>query len=101
MRRVSDAASEFQRRVPTGELNRFFEQVIERQPPPTSAGRAPRLYYITQAETAPPLFVAVSSAPQAIPASYRRFVSNQIRKAFGFESVPILVLYRSRRQRAR
>jgi GTP-binding protein len=101
MCRVSDAATEFKRRVPTGELNRFFEQVIERQPPPTSAGRAPRLFYITQAETAPPLFVAVSSAPEAIPASYRRFVANQIRKTFGFESVPILVRYRSRRRRER
>jgi GTPase len=98
MRRVSDVASEFRRRVPTGELNRFFEQVIARQPPPTSGGRAPRLYYITQAETAPPLFMAVSSAPEAIPASYRRFVANQIRKAFGFEGVPLLVVYRSRRR---
>jgi GTPase len=100
MRRVADASNEFRRRVPTGELNRFFEQVIERQPPPTSAGRAPRIYYITQAETAPPLFVAVSSAPAAIPASYRRFVANQIRKAFGFESVPILVRYRGRKRHA-
>jgi GTP-binding protein len=101
MRRIWVASSEFKRRVPTAELNRFFEQVIERQPPPTSSGRAPRLFYITQAETAPPVFVAMSSAPQAIPQSYRRFVSNQLREAFGFESVPVIVRYRSRRRRDR
>lgn len=99
MRKVSQAAHEFHRRVSTGELNRFFEQIIVRQPPPTSGGRAPRLFYITQAETAPPVFVAMSSAPQAIAESYRRFVANQIRRSFGFESVPVLVRYRSRRRR--
>jgi GTP-binding protein len=101
MRRIWVAASEFRRRIQTAELNRFFEQVIQRQPPPTSSGRAPRLFYITQAETAPPVFVAMSSAPQAIPQSYRRFVSNQLRQAFGFESVPVIVRYRSRRRRER
>src|SRR5262249_6061207 len=40
----------FFRRVGTGELNRFFEQVLDTRPPPTMGARAPRLYYVTQAE---------------------------------------------------
>ena len=51
MRRVSAVYEEFGKRVPTGELNRFFEEVLERRTPPTSGGRAPRIYYITQAES--------------------------------------------------
>jgi GTP-binding protein len=96
MHRVQQA---FRKRVTTGELNRFFEQVIETRPPPTMGGRAPRLYYVTQAQVAPPTFVAMTNAPDSIHFSYRRFVTNQLRERFGFEGVPVRVHYRARRRR--
>lgn len=95
---VTRASKEFKRRVPTGELNRFFEQVLERQPPPTSHGRAPRIFYVTQAEAEPPLFIAMCNAPEYIKESYKRFVANQIRKHFDFRAVPIQVEYRARKR---
>ncbi len=96
---VIRVAKAFRTRVGTGELNRFFEQVLENRPPPTSGGRAPRLYYITQAETSPPLFVVMASAPEKIHFSYQRYVQNQLRKNFGFEGVPVRVKYKARRRR--
>jgi GTP-binding protein len=99
MTAVLHSAAEFQRRVPTGELNRFFAEVLEKRPPPTSGGQAPRIYFITQAQTAPPVFVASSSAPANLQAGYRRFVINQIRQRFGFDGVPIVVHYRKHKQR--
>ncbi len=96
VRKVSEA---YRRRVPTGELNRFFEAALETHPPPTSGGRAPRLFFITQAETSPPLFVIVASDPEKIHFSYRRYVANQIRKAFDLEGVPVRVKYKERRRR--
>ncbi len=100
MAAVDKTYAEFGRRISTGELNRFFEQVLLRRPPPTGGGRAPRIYYITQAQTEPPVFVAMSNAPANIQESYQRFVINQIREAFGFEGVPIVVRYRKRGQKA-
>jgi GTP-binding protein len=100
MQEVSRSAEEFRRRIPTGELNRFFESVLERQPPPTRGGRAPRIYYITQARTRPPLFVAMTNSPGQIAESYKRFVKNQIRKAFDFRTVPLHVQYRKRGRKA-
>jgi GTP-binding protein len=91
-------AAYFQR-ITTGELNRFFEQVLETRPPPTMGGRSPRLYYVTQAEVAPPTFVAMTNAPDSLHFSYRRFVVNQLRKHFGFEGVPVRVHYKARRRR--
>lgn len=88
------ACEQMHHRVSTGELNRFFEKVLANHAPPTHGGRAPRIYYITQASTSPPTFVAISNAPDQVATSYRRYVSNQIRKAFGFESVPLVVHYR-------
>jgi GTP-binding protein len=88
----------FLQRVATGELNRFFKEVLDTRPPPTSGGRAPRLYYVTQAETAPPRFIVVASSPEAVHFSYRRFVTNQIRKRFGFDGVPLIVVYKGKRR---
>jgi GTP-binding protein len=93
--RVGDA---FRKRVGTAELNRFFEQVLSTHPPPTSGGRAPRLFFITQAETSPPLFVIIASDPEKLHFSYRRYVLNQIRQTFGFEGVPVRVKYKERRR---
>jgi GTP-binding protein len=89
----------YNKRVGTGELNRFFESVLETHPPPTKGGKAPRLYYVTQAETSPPAFVAITNAPDSIHFSYRRFVVNQLRKHFGFEGVPVKIFYKAKRQR--
>jgi predicted GTPase len=50
-------------------------------------------------QTAPPTFVAITNAPDAIHFSYRRYVTNQLRKAFGFEGVPIRVHYKAKRKR--
>ncbi len=92
------ASKEFKRRIPTGELNRFFENVLTRHPPPTSRGRAPRIFYVTQAEAHPPLFIAMCNAPEYITEAYKRFVANQIRKEFDFRAVPISVEYRARKR---
>jgi GTP-binding protein len=96
---IVTASEEIHRRIPTSALNRFFRDVLERQPPPTHGGRAPRIYYVTQAEASPPLFIAWANAPESIKDSYKRFVENQIRKAFGFRSVPVSVQYRKRERR--
>jgi GTP-binding protein len=95
---IDRVTTSFHRRIGTGELNRFFEQVLATRPPPTMGGKAPRLYYITQAETSPPVFVVLSSAPDAVHFSYQRFVVNQLRKHFDFEGVPVRVVYRERRR---
>ncbi len=84
----------FNKRVKTGELNRFFESVISANPPPTHGGRAPRFYYMTQAHARPPTFMIVTSHPDNLHFSYQRYVINALRKQFGFEGTPIRVHYR-------
>jgi GTPase len=99
LKTIDTVRDAFYRRIGTGELNRFFEGVLELKPPPTMGGRAPRLYYVTQAEVAPPTFIVMTNAPDSIHFSYRRFVMNQLRKHFGFEGVPVRVHYKPRRRR--
>lgn len=93
---IQRISEQLRRRVPTAELNRFFSKVLEAHPPPTRGGRAPRIYYVTQAGVSPPLFVAVSNAPDHIATSFHRYVAREIRKAFGFDSVPLQLRFRAR-----
>jgi GTPase len=98
-RTIDTVRDSYNKRIGTGELNRFFESVLETHPPPTKGGKAPRLYYVTQAESSPPAFVAMTNAPDSIHFSYRRFVVNQLRKHFGFEGVPVRIFYKAKRRR--
>jgi GTPase len=91
----------FHGRVTTGALNRFFAEVLEHRSPPTKDGKAPRIYFITQAETAPPTFVVITNAPDSIHFSYQRYVSNQLRKTFNLKGTPIRVIYKEKRKRAK
>ena len=98
---IDRVSAMYHKRIGTGPLNRFFESVLELKPPPTKGGKAPRLYYMTQVETAPPVFVIIASAPDSVHFSYQRFVVNELRKAFGFEGVPVRVVYREKRKGVR
>jgi GTPase len=98
---VDSVRAAFSKRIGTGELNRFFADVLEERPPPTMGGKAPRLYYVTQAEHSPPKFVVVTSAPDSVHFSYQRFVINQLRKHFGFEGVPLRMVYKQKRRTER
>jgi GTP-binding protein len=99
MQRVQKSYGEYTMRVPTAELNRFLEATVERTPPPRAGSRPPRLYFMTQAKTSPPVFAVMCSSEEGIKDGYRRFIANQLRTTFGFESVPLVVRYRNRRRR--
>jgi GTP-binding protein len=96
---IQQVFTAFRSRVSTGQVNRFFEKVLATHPPPTMGNRAPRLYFVTQAETAPPHFVVMTNEPEHIHFSYQRYLVNQLRKAFGFEGVPVRITYKKRRRR--
>jgi len=98
---LAQVGRNYHQRVGTGALNRFFESVLSAHTPPVRGGRAPRFYYMTQVETAPPLFLIETSHPDQIHFSYQRYVINAIRKQFGFEGVPIRVRYRRAGRRKR
>ena len=87
------------KRITTAQLNRFFEEVLDRHPPPVHRGKPVRLYYVTQTQVSPPTFTIIANYPDAVHFSYQRYVVNQIRAAFGFEGTPVRVFYKPRRRR--
>lgn len=81
----------WQTRLPTGKLNRFIDDVLMHNPPPARSGRRLKVKYVTQTSTCPPTFGIWCNMPKAMPTSYLRYISNQIRKEFGLEGIPLRV----------
>jgi GTP-binding protein len=83
------------RRVGTGELNRWFEAAMERNPPPAPGGKRIKPRYVTQVNTRPPSFVMFGTRVDLLPESYRRYLLNGIRRDLGFGAVPVRLMMRA------
>jgi GTPase len=85
------------RRVSTGELNRWFEQAVDANPPPAPGGKRIKLRYITQVKSRPPSFVVFGSRVDDLPDSYRRYLLNAMRRDLGLAAVPMRLTFRGSR----
>ncbi len=85
------------RRVSTGQLNRWFEAAVEKNPPPAPGGKRIKLRYITQVNTRPPSFVLFGTRVDQLPDSYLRYLINGIRRELDFGAVPVRLQVRASR----
>ena len=85
------------KRVSTGQLNRWFEAAVEKNPPPAPGGRRIKLRYITQVNTRPPAFVLFGTRVDELPDTYVRYLTNGLRKELGFGAVPVRLTVRASR----
>lgn len=92
---VFETREAWSKRVPTGQLNRWFEAAIEKNPPPAPGGKRIKLRYVTQVKTRPPSFVIFGTRVDELPESYRRYLVNGIRRELGFGAVPVRLTLRA------
>jgi GTP-binding protein len=92
-----DVREIWSKRISTGELNRWFGEAIERNPPPARKGGRIKLRYITQVASRPPTFTLFGTRVDELPESYRRYLMNGLRKELGFGAVPIRLQMRAPR----
>jgi GTP-binding protein len=97
MQAAFETREAWSRRVSTGQLNRWFEKAIEKNPPPAPGGKRIKLRYLTQAKTRPPGFVLFGTRVDQLPESYRRYLVNGIRRDLGFGAVPVRLTLRAPR----
>ncbi len=84
------------RKIPTSQLNDKLLPEIENYPPPSLKGKYIQIKYITQLPTKSVTFAFFCNLPQYIKEPYERFLVNKIRLHFGFEGVPINVIFRKK-----
>ena len=91
-----DVWGERRKRISTGELNRIVGEASDRQIAPMVKGHRPKIFYATQVAVAPPTFVFFARDAGSVHFSYRRYLENRLREAFGFDGTPIRLIFRER-----
>ena len=86
-------------RATTGELNRIFTGIVSAHNPPRFRHRSVKFYYVTQADTRPPTFIAFTNIPGAVPESYRRYLVNQLRERLALPFAPIRLYFKGKESR--
>lgn len=94
---VRQAHEVWNARVGTSDLNRWFEEALERHQPPLVDGRRLKLRYITQVKSRPPTFVIFGTRVEQLPEAYKRYLVNGIREVFNLPGAPIRLQLRGSR----
>lgn len=91
---VLDIFEVWNRRVPTAQLNRWLEHILEHHQPPLVSGRRVKVRYMTQPKTRPPTFALFASHAKGLPESYVRYMAGALREDFDLWGVPLRLLVR-------
>ena len=94
---INTVYEQYTKRVATSLLNDVIEKSVRKNPIPRYQNRQMHIAYATQTDIKPPTFVLFVSNSKGIHFSYERYIINQIRESFGFDSVPLKLLFRKKR----
>ncbi len=84
------------KKIPTAELNRFFQEATAEHPPASPGRRRVRIMYATQRGVAPPTFVLFTNVATEFHFSYERYLVNRLREKFALVGTPIRLQIRRR-----
>ena len=91
---LADLHARWSLRVPTAKVNETIQVAQAEHPAPRAGGK---VHYATQVSAGPPTFVLFGGAEP--DAGHRRFLEGRLRRAFGFDGVPIRLIFRRRRRK--
>lgn len=83
-------------RIQTNILNEVIMDAQLMDPPKPHNGKRLKIYYASQVSVCPPTIVLFVNDPQLLHFSYKRFLENRLREAFGFEGTTIRIIARER-----
>jgi GTP-binding protein len=93
-------AVERRKRVATSQLNALLRQALYEHPPTSiKVGAHLRIYYATQPQINPPVFLFFANDAQMIHWGYARYLENKLREKFGYVGTPIKIVFRGRVER--
>ena len=83
-------------KLPTSRLNEVIATATKAHPIPREHGRAVRIYYAAQFDTAAPKIALVMNKPKCLHFSYLRYLQNQLRASFELGGTPVILVPRGR-----
>lgn len=93
---ISYVAAQLRQKIPTAILNRTLQEAIERRQPVSARGHRLKFFYATQVRHAPPTFLLFLNREDLLIAQYRKYLADQLRRAFGYEGCPIVLVPKAR-----
>jgi GTP-binding protein len=93
---VRYVASQLKQKIPTSLLNRTVNQAIEVRQPISAQGHRLKFFYATQVKQAPPTFLLFVNRDELFSPPYSKYLGGEIRKAFGYEGCPIILVPKPR-----
>lgn len=93
---VRYVAAQLQQKIPTALLNRTIQDAVERRQPVSAAGHRLKFYYATQVRQAPPTFLMFVNRDELFSDAYKKHLAGDLRKAFGYEGCPIILVPKAR-----
>ncbi|MBR92318.1 MAG: ribosome biogenesis GTPase Der [Dehalococcoidia bacterium] len=94
---IFEVYSEFNKRIPSSEINKIIFEAMGKNPLPGFGRKRPRIYRCIQKKVAPPSFDIITKNPELIHFSYRRYLENIIRNRYGFIGSPIKLSFMNRK----
>ncbi|MGD0281168.1 MAG: ribosome biogenesis GTPase Der [Dissulfurispiraceae bacterium] len=93
---IDEIIAERNKRISTGELNRFLSKLASAGPLPRYKGKDIKLQYITQADIAPPVFVIFANYPSVLKAPQIKYIEKALREEYSFKGTPIRISVKPR-----
>lgn len=87
-----EVSESLNKKISTAKLNNWLIDAVEKHSHPLIKGRAIKMKYIAQIGTKPPAFSLVCNVPESVYESYKRYLTNGLRKNFFVEGVPVRLL---------
>ena len=94
--KAKEVHAEQSRRIDTSTINNVLLPEIEKNPPKSSSPKEIKIKFITQVKTSPPMFTFFCNEPKLVQESYKRFLTNKVREHFGFEGVPLSLVFKKK-----
>lgn len=93
---VRYVAAQLQQKIPTSILNRTINDAVERRQPVSAVGHRLKFFYATQVRLAPPTFLLFVNRDELFSDPYKKHLANEMRRAFGYEGCPIILVPKAR-----
>src|SRR5688572_24673992 len=93
---VRYVGDQLKQKIPTSLLNRALQDAIVQRQPVSSVGHHLKFFYATQLKQAPPTFALFVNRDELFSPAYNKYLAGQIRKAFGYEGCPIILVPKPR-----
>jgi GTP-binding protein len=88
--------AQLQQKIPTAILNRTLRDAVERRQPVSNLGHRLKFFYATQVRQAPPTFLLFINRDELLSDQYKKYLADQMRRAFGYEGCPIVLVPKPR-----